>query len=228
MQKAVAYTRVSTKGQGASGLGLDAQRSAIEQFAAREGLTVTHWFSEAESGKGADALERRPELAAALKVARKAGAFIVVAKLDRLSRDVHFISGLMAHKVPFIVTELGMKTDPFELHLRAAFAEEERRKISERTKSALAAAKARGTRLGMHARAKGEVQRLSALGAAGSRTAAVARLKPLEWSIKAALADGVSLRKAADLLNERAISSPAGGRWHGPSLLKAARRLGLR
>jgi DNA invertase Pin-like site-specific DNA recombinase len=94
-----------------------------------------------ESGKGSDALERRPALATALKAAAKQGAFVVVAKLDRLSRDVHFISGLMAHNVPFVVSELGMQINHFELHLRAAFAEEERRKISERTRVALRAAK---------------------------------------------------------------------------------------
>ena len=137
-KQAVGYTRVSTKAQGASGLGLEAQRAAIESFAAREGLTISGWFTENESGKGSDALERRPALAAALKAAAKQGAFVVVAKLDRLSRDVHFISGLMAHKVPFVVTELGMQTNPFELHLRAAFAEEERRKISEADASSAA------------------------------------------------------------------------------------------
>jgi DNA invertase Pin-like site-specific DNA recombinase len=228
MKTAIGYTRVSTKGQGASGLGLEAQRTAIETFAAREGLTVTEWFSENESGKGADALERRPALASALKAAHRAGAYVVVAKLDRLSRDVHFISGLMVHKVPFVVTELGMNTNPFELHLRAAFAEEERRKISERTKIALAAAKARGTKLGMTGRKKAEIREAAALGGAATAQATRDRLKPLEWSIKAALADDTSLRKAADLLNERGIASPGGGRWHAPSLLKAAVRLGLR
>jgi DNA invertase Pin-like site-specific DNA recombinase len=228
MQQAIGYTRVSTKKQKYSGLGLEAQRTAIEAFAAREGYTVAAWHSEAESGKGADALERRPQLAAALKAARKVKGPVLVAKLDRLSRDVHFISGLMSHKVEFIVSEIGRQENPFMLHIHAAVAEDERRKISERTKAALAAAKQRGTKLGMHAREPREVRRLSVLGAASSVAAATIRLKPLEWSVKAALADGVSLRKAAELLNERGIASPAGGHWHGPSLLKAARRLGLR
>jgi DNA invertase Pin-like site-specific DNA recombinase len=228
MQRAIGYTRVSTKRQVKSGLGLEAQRAAIETFASREGYAVTAWHSEVETGKGSDALERRPQLAAALQAAKKARGPVLVAKLDRLSRDVFFISGLMTHAVEFIVTELGKQEHPFMLHLLAAFAQEERRRISERTKEGLAAAKAHGTKLGMHARTKGEIKRLSAKGSVASSAAADARLKPLELSIKAALADGASLRKAADLLNEKNIASPAGGRWHAPSLLKAARRLKLR
>jgi DNA invertase Pin-like site-specific DNA recombinase len=228
MDTVIAYTRVSTKKQKSSGLGLDAQREAIEQFAKREGLTISAWFSEAESGKGADALASRPQLAAALAAARKAKAPVIVAKLDRLSRDVHFISGLMTHKVAFIVTELGMNTNAFELHLRAAFAEEERRKISERTKSALASAKARGTKLGMAARSNREMRAIAQRGADANKVAALTRVEPLKWAIKAALEDGDSLRKAAELLNERNIASPAGGRWHAPSLLLTAKRLGLR
>jgi DNA invertase Pin-like site-specific DNA recombinase len=100
--------------------------------------------SKSKPGKGADALDRRPQLAAALKAAKSHKAAVVVSKLDRLSRDVHFISGLMAHKVPFIVTELGSDVDPFVLHLYAALAEKERALISQRTKAGLAAAKARG------------------------------------------------------------------------------------
>jgi DNA invertase Pin-like site-specific DNA recombinase len=231
--KAVGYTRVSTKAQGESGkqksgLGLEAQRLAIEAFAAREGYSIDAWYSEAESGKGSDALERRPQLAAALKAARKLKAPVLVAKLDRLSRDVHFISGLMSHKVEFIVTELGKQDDPFLLHIYAALAEKERALISERTKAGLAVTKARGTKLGMSARTSGEVARLSALGAQGSKDTAMARLRPLEWSIKASLADGASLRAASELLNQRGIASPNGGRWHASSLLSAAKRLGLR
>ena len=112
-------------------------------------------YREVETGKGADALERRPELAAAMKVARKLGkggkaraAPVIIAKLDRLSRDVHFISGLMVQRVPFIVTELGPDVDPFMLHIHAAVAEKERNRIAQRTKEALAAAKARGQQLG--------------------------------------------------------------------------------
>jgi DNA invertase Pin-like site-specific DNA recombinase len=93
-------------------------------------------------------LDRRPQLAAALKAAKKAKCAVVVSKLDRLSRDVHFISGLMAHKVPFIVAELGSNVDPFTLHIYAALAQQERRMIADRTRAGLAAAKARGVKLG--------------------------------------------------------------------------------
>jgi DNA invertase Pin-like site-specific DNA recombinase len=101
-----------------------------------------------ETGKGADALDRRPPLKAALAAARKLKCHVAVAKLDRLSRDVHFISGLMAHKVPFMVAELGPDVDPFVLHLFAALAEKERPLISTRTRQALSSAKARGVALG--------------------------------------------------------------------------------
>ena len=131
---AVAYVRVSTTGQAKSGLGLAAQVAAIKAFAQSEGYKIAGTFEEHESGKGADALDRRPKLAAAIKAAKKAGGPIIVSKLDRLSRDVHFISGLMAHKVPFIVAELGSDVDPFVLHLFAALAQKERALISARTK----------------------------------------------------------------------------------------------
>ena len=101
-----------------------------------------------ETGKGADALDRRPQLSAALAAARKAKCHVAVAKLDRLSRDVHFISGLIVHRVPFLVAELGPDVDPFMLHLFAAFNEREAKEIGKRTKAALAAAKARGVSLG--------------------------------------------------------------------------------
>jgi DNA invertase Pin-like site-specific DNA recombinase len=146
---AIGYLRVSTAEQGRSGLGLEAQRAAIEQFAAREQMTITEWFSECQSGKRvSDTLAERPQLRAALEASKAAGATVLVSKLDRLSRDVHFISGLMAHKVHFTVTELGRDVDPFMLHLFAALAEKERALISQRTKAALAALKSRGVTLG--------------------------------------------------------------------------------
>jgi DNA invertase Pin-like site-specific DNA recombinase len=119
----VAYVRVSTQGQARSGLGLAAQLDAIDGFAKAEGFKIAETFEEHETGKGADALERRRKLAPAIKLARKLDAPVIVSKLDRLSRDVHFISGLMAHRVPFIVTELGADVDPFVLHIFAALAQ---------------------------------------------------------------------------------------------------------
>ena len=146
MLQAVSYIRVSKPKQGRSGLGLEAQQTAIKTFCAQHGYQVEAEYREVETGKGADALERRPELAAAMKFARKLGkggktraAPVIIAKLDRLSRDVHFISGLMVQRVPFIVTELGPDVDPFMLHIHAAVAEKERSRIAQRTKEALAA-----------------------------------------------------------------------------------------
>lgn len=127
MECAVAYLRVSTQRQQRSGLGIEAQRRAIQQFAASESLQLATEFVKFESGKGADALDRRPELAAALAAAKAAKCSVVVAKLDRLSRDVAFVAGLMAQRVPFVVAELGRDADPFMLHLYAALAEKERR-----------------------------------------------------------------------------------------------------
>src|SRR5436190_12520646 len=112
MPALVAYYRVSTQKQGRSGPGLEAQRKAVLAFAAAEGLDVIGEFTEVESAKGSDALERRPQLKAALKAAKKARCEVAVAKLDRLSRDVAFISSLMAQRVPFIVTALGRNADP--------------------------------------------------------------------------------------------------------------------
>src|SRR3954462_1538206 len=137
MESAIAYLRVSTQRQQRSGLGIEAQRAAIERFAQAEGLTIISEYTEAETGKGADPGARRPQLAAALATARKAKCSIVVSKLDRLSRNVAFVSGLMAQRVPFIVAELGRDADPFMQHLYAALAEKERRLISERTRAAL-------------------------------------------------------------------------------------------
>src|SRR5215204_1829016 len=148
MSNVIGYYRVSTERQRRSGLGIEAQRTAVHRFAEAEGLEITCEYVEAETGKGADVLDRRPQLAAALDAARVKKCPVVVAKLDRLSRDVAFMAGLMAQRVPFIVAELGADADPFMLHLYAALAEKERRLISARTKAALAAAKARGTRLG--------------------------------------------------------------------------------
>ena len=144
----IGYLRVSTSTQGRSGLGLAAQREALTRFAAAEDFELVREFVEVETGKGSDALDRRPQLAAALAQARRRKCAVAVAKLDRLSRDVHFISGLMAERVPFIVADLGADVDPFILHLFAALAEKERAMISTRTRDALARAKARGVKLG--------------------------------------------------------------------------------
>jgi DNA invertase Pin-like site-specific DNA recombinase len=139
---------VSTERQGKSGLEMEAQRSAIARFVEAEGLDLIAEHVEVETGKGADALDRRPVLREALTRARKAKAAVVVAKLDRLSPDVAFIANLMAQRVPFIVSELGADADPFMLHIYAALAQKERAMIADRTRLALAQKKAQGAALG--------------------------------------------------------------------------------
>lgn len=165
MVRAVAYCRVSSQEQGRSGLGLEAQRAAITAFVAvNQDLEVVEWLTEVETGKRvSDTLVKRPVLAAALNMAKGLKGPVIVSKLDRLSRDVHFISGLMAHGTPFIVCALGRDADPLMLHIYAAFAEKERSLISERTKAALAALKARGVKLGSgNPKAGGSVTRAAA------------------------------------------------------------------
>lgn len=213
MSKAViTYIRVSTSRQGRSGLGLEAQREAVARFAKDQGYTVADEYVEVESGKGADALDRRPKLAAAIKAARKLKGPVVVAKLDRLSRDVNFISGLMVHKVPFVTVELGADTDPFLLHLFAALAERERRIIGERTRLALQAAKARGVKLGGT-----NAQSIA------NRNEATKRAKELR-PILIELA-GMSANAAAAELNRRRVATPQGGQWHALTVIRLRQRL---
>jgi DNA invertase Pin-like site-specific DNA recombinase len=212
MKTAVAYTRVSTREQGHSGLGLEAQRLALAHFAEAEGFCFAETFSEVETGKGADALDRRPQLNAALTAARKLKAPIIVAKLDRLSRDVHFISGLMTHRTPFIVAELGADADPFMLHLYAALAEKERRLISQRTKDALAVRKAQGVKLGG----------LNAKGVA-NREEANARAEALR-PIFAELAGKAANAIAAEL-NKCGVPTPTGSPWSAKTVIRVQRRL---
>jgi DNA invertase Pin-like site-specific DNA recombinase len=219
----IGYVRVSTGKQGRSGLGLEAQRETLTRFASAEGFVLGRVFTEIETGKGADALERRPQLSAALEEARRRKCPVVVAKLDRLSRDVHFISGLMAHRVPFLVAELGPDVDPFILHLFAALAEKERAMISARTKAALAAAKARGVRLG------GPKLKIARKNAAASIKAnadrQAANVIPIIREIQRT---GVStLRDLADALNARGIPTSRGGRWYATSVRNVLSRATL-
>src|SRR5260370_29481903 len=138
----IAYYRVSTDRQGASGLGLDAQRQAVAGFIGTGQLVAE--FTEIESGRRHT---NRPQLLAALAECRKRRATLVIAKLDRLARNVAFISALMESGADFVCCD-NPNASPLLLHMLAAFAEHERQQISERTKAALAAAKARGTKLG--------------------------------------------------------------------------------
>ena len=210
MRAVVVYVRVSSEQQGKSGLGNEAQRRAVERFVAEYGFTVVAEHVEVETGKGSDALERRPQLAAALKRAKAEKCPVIVAKLDRLSRDVAFVANLMTQRVPFIVAELGPDVDPFMLHIYAALAEKERALISARTKDALAAAKARGARLG-NRKSLDEAQRLSveARKAKADRTAA--NVLPLIEEVRRQGAG--SLREIAAALTDRGVRTPRGGEW---------------
>jgi DNA invertase Pin-like site-specific DNA recombinase len=195
-------------------LGIDAQRTALARFAEAEGFEIIAEKVEIETGKGSDALDRRPQLAAALALARRQRCSIAVAKLDRLSRDVHFISGLMVHRVPFLVAELGPDVDPFILHLFAALAEEERALIATRTKAALAAAKARGVKLGGPKLATARKQAVQALKHTADRRAA--NVIPVINEVRKAGA--TTLREIAEALNARGISTPRGGSWYPTSV----------
>lgn len=223
--KALGYVRVSTDSQGRSGLGLEAQQEAIRQFATVEGYEIAEWFNEVETGSGSDAMERRPQLNAALKAGRVLRAPVIVAKLDRLSRDVHFISGLMAHRVEFIVTQLGKQADPFILHIYAALAQKEREMISQRTKAALAAAKARGVKLGN--------PRLNEVhGAAVARSRQVridranAKARTLAGVIALGKANGhCTLTAMAAYLNEMGVPAPCGGQWRPTTVSRVKARI---
>jgi DNA invertase Pin-like site-specific DNA recombinase len=224
MQPIVAYIRVSTAQQGKSGLGLEAQRAALIRFAETEGLEIIAEHVEVETGKGSDALDRRPQLAAALATARKRKCAVLVAKLDRLSRDVHFISGLMAHRVPFIVADLGADADPFMLHLYAALAEKERALISQRTREALKAARARGVVLGNPRLDKVRERAVASLKSNADRFAQ--NVSPI---IRAIQSSGVSSRRAiARALNARGVATARGGQWTAVQVSSIIERVATR
>lgn len=210
MKPAISYIRVSTAQQGRSGLGLEAQQTAIARFCETESFRVFAQFVEVETGKGSDALARRPQLSAALESALEHGAPIIVAKLDRLSRDVHFISGLMSKRVPFIVTSLGANVDPFMLHIYAALAEQERRMISDRTRAALTAARARGVQLG-NPRAGEQTDKAREF---------AETLREIVLPIR-----NLSSRRIAAELNARGIKTPQGNAWKSMTVLRMLERL---
>jgi DNA invertase Pin-like site-specific DNA recombinase len=215
MKPAIAYIRVSTQQQGRSGLGIEAQRGAIARFVEAEGFALQAEHVEVETGKGADALDRRPQLAEALAHARRIKCPVIVAKLDRLSRDVAFISGLMAQRVLFIVAELGTDADPFLLHLYAALAEKERSLISQRTTAALQAKKAAGAVLGNRKNLREASVKGAAANIAGANQFA-ANMLPIVETIRSS---GVrTLQGIAEALNARGVSTARGGQWHPSSV----------
>ncbi|UPA25359.1 recombinase family protein [Shinella oryzae] len=205
-QQYVAYYRVSTQMQGKSGLGLEAQRAAVEAFA--QGHALLAEFTEVESGKRDD----RPQLALALAAAKQANAVLVIAKLDRLSRDVHFISGLLKQNVPIKACDMP-HADNFQFHIMAAVAEKEREMIGQRTKAAIAAKRARGDAWGTNAARVDQADTFA---------------ENIREDIQALIQSGYKGPAAiARGLNERAVRTSMGGLWTSIQIVRVMRRLGI-
>ena len=209
----VTYLRVSTERWGQSGLGLEAQRAAVAAHVLGRGEVAAE-FVEVESGKRAD----RPELVRALAEAKRAGAVLLIAKLDRLARNVAFIANLLESGVEVTAADMP-EANRFVLHVMAAVAEQEGRAISERTKAALAAAKARGVKLGWsipgRASERGQAARK---GAAVNKTRALTRAANVLPVIEQIRAGRASLRQIAAELNARGIKAARGGSWHATTV----------
>ena len=218
MKEIVAYCRVSTKQQGISGLGLEAQRTAVESYATQNGAKVAGLYVEVESGKKAD----RPQLAKALAHAKRSKATLVVAKLDRLSRNVEFLARVLNAGTDFVACD-NPAANRLTLHILAAVAEAEAKAISERTKAALAAAKARGVPLGSarpdhwegHEKARRQGAKRGAAESAKVRSKAAAEAyADLLPTMQALKADGLSLQAVADKLNADGHSTRRGKPWN--------------
>lgn len=209
----VTYLRVSTDRQGRSGLGLEAQRKAVVDHVAGKGM-ITVEFVEIESGKKND----RPQLARALVEAKRTGAVLLIAKLDRLARNVAFIANLLEAGVEIAAADMP-EANRFLLHVMAAVAEHETRMISDRTRAALAAAKARGVALGWSIPGRAEEQRQAARsGAAKNARKADKHAQNVLPIIRELSARGASLRMIADELNVRQVRSARGGSWHATTV----------
>jgi len=219
--KAYGYCRVSTREQGRSGLGLAAQRSTIEQFAKNEGVTLLGFVDEVQTGKGSDALSRRPKLAALLKQCKKEKAALVVAKTSRLARNVNFGSSILESHIRFIACDAGLNADEFNLHIRMSIDQEERKRISANTKAALQAAKRRGKRLGNLKALEAHRQRGIVAQVARADAFAVASLPFIE----AYQRQGLTLRDIAEQMNLRGIPTARdGGSWYAPMICKMLQR----
>lgn len=219
--KYVSYIRVSTQRQGQSGLGLEAQQSAVAQFVKQRGGEVLAEFIEVESGRKAD----RPQLAAALAEAKRQGAVLLIAKLDRLARNVAFISALLESGAEVQAVDMP-EAGKFVLHIMAAVAEQEAEAISARTKAALAAAKARGTALGWAQPQRDPAARMAAVqkGVVANKGRAdqfAEKLRP----VVEAMGSDVSLRDVARELNSRGIPTARGKQWQAASVKNLLARL---
>lgn len=223
MCRVVAYYRVSTEAQGRSGLGLDAQQEAVAALCRQRGWEFIAEFTEVESGKRDD----RPQLIAALKRAKVTGARLVIAKLDRLSRNVAFLAALQDSGAKFTAADMP-EADEFTIHILAAVAQRERKLTSDRTKAALAAAKARGAKLGnpngaaaIRRARKGTAAALEAVRANASERAA----DYAETVADVRASGATSLATIAKELNARGIVTPRGGQWHASSVRNLLQRL---
>ena len=218
----VAYYRVSTERQGRSGLALEAQRELVQEFLGKGWPPVAE-YTEVESGKN----DSRPQLAKAIGECRRLGASLVIAKLDRLGRRLSFIAGLMDQYVPFFAADMP-HADRFRLHLEAVIAEDERRRISERTKAALQAAKDRGQKLGGFRghviRPKDSAKgRTSAIEARSKEALKLAML--VMATIKSIQATGITTANGiARVLNKQGIAAPRGGRWQALQVQRGIKR----
>ena len=216
----IAYYRVSTQKQGKSGLGLDAQRKMVSDFIASNGGELVSEFTEIESGK----VDTRPELLAAMKQANLVGGRLLVGKLDRLSRDLHFITSLQKSKVEFIVCDLP-GCDSFTINIYGALAQREREMISARTKAGLQAAKARGVKLGTNNLPPELQQEASAKGVAIIKQNADSFASKVSTVIEGLQLQGKSLRAIARELEGLNIQTARGGKWTPTAVRNALARI---
>jgi DNA invertase Pin-like site-specific DNA recombinase len=216
----VAYYRVSTAKQGASGLGLEAQQEAVRNYLNGGSWKLVAEVTEVESGKQSD----RPKLAEAMRLCRLHGATLIIAKLDRLSRDAHFLLGLQKAGVEFIAVD-NPHANRLTIHILAAVAEDEAKRISDRTKAALAAAKARGVKLGGN-RGVELTEAAREAGRAAQTAKAKARASDLAPMIAELQAQGVtSLGAIAKALNDRGIPTTRGGEWSAVQVSRVLTKL---
>lgn len=214
----VAYYRVSTIKQGQSGLGLEAQQAAVTAFLGDRPATLLHTFTEQETGKGANALATRPQLRAALEACRKHRATLIIAKLDRLARNVHFVSGLLETGCDFVAADMP-HANKVMIQMHAVMSEWERDQISARTKAALSAAKARGVVLGVTGKAnlKGNLE--------ARQDAANAFAMRLGKTLAGFQASGMTQRQMTAELNNLGIKTARGGEWSLAQLQRVLKRL---
>lgn len=220
MTKFVAYLRVSTQQQGRSGLGLEAQRQSIQDYVRRRGEVVPPEFVEVESGK----LNERPQLQAALRRCKLTRATLIVAKLDRLSRNAAFLMALRDAKVPFVACDCP-DANTLTIGVMASMAQYERETISARTKAALAAAKASGTKLGGHRDASPNIGAYQSQGSQAAAARAAAHLALVAEDLRRLQAEGLTLTAIASRLNEDDMPTSRGNAWTAVSVKRALGRL---